>query len=183
MICALIEFYDLLHFSAARSHIVSIHARQIKCGSDDSLTQFTAGQFRAGFCQLRTCGSMDRFVRAAARDQFGIGWVYDGVTADFCDILSDDVDWHNFTCPCTLYDDFDKRIIPYYDLFFNSGCCCLMNYKNPLSKRRNALPFTHFCSFSSFLLFRLTRLICRSKSPLLISSVRTYCINVGTVQE
>lgn len=34
-----------------------------------------------------------------------------------------------------------------------------------------------------FLLFRLTRLMWRSKFPLLISSVRTYCSNVGTVHE
>ena len=33
------------------------------------------------------------------------------------------------------------------------------------------------------LLLRLTRLICRSKSPLLISSARMYCVKTGTVQE
>lgn len=40
-----------------------------------------------------------------------------------------------------------------------------------------------FCIDNSLRLFLLTRLMCRSKSPLLISSVRTYCIKVGTVQE
>lgn len=41
----------------------------------------------------------------------------------------------------------------------------------------------HVSCSSSLRFARLTRLICRSKSPLLISSVRTSWSNVGTVQE
>ena len=53
------------------------------------------------------------------------------------------------------------------------------------SRERLSRPFLifYFCADNSFRFFLLTRLMCRSKSPLLISSVRTYCIKVGTVQE
>ena len=74
----------------------------------------------------------------------------------------------------------------------NSKIFHIFNKESPfhsffLRTLRNIFPFSpgkiHFCRDSAFRLFLLTRLICRSKSPLLISSARTYCINVGTVQE
>lgn len=45
-----------------------------------------------------------------------------------------------------------------------------------LCLRRQSCP-------SSRRFFRRTRLMCRSKSPLSISSASTYCMKVGTVQE
>jgi len=45
------------------------------------------------------------------------------------------------------------------------------------------LLYVWFYLFGSLRFMRLTRLICRSKSPLDMSSLNTYCIKVGTVQE
>lgn len=49
--------------------------------------------------------------------------------------------------------------------------------------RQWSITRDHVSCSSSLRFARLTRLICRSKSPLLINSVRTSWSNVGTVQE
>lgn len=59
----------------------------------------------------------------------------------------------------------------------------LLGYKNVTKKLVTAAFLPYFIAANSFRLLLLTRLIWRSKSPLLISSARTYCIKVGTVQE
>ena len=58
--------------------------------------------------------------------------------------------------------------------FVKCGCCSCIE-----SSAKRYSDF--FCISLRFL--RRTRLMCRSKSPLSISSASTYCMKVGTVQE